>query len=234
MNRNSIWKDIWNKKSIDAESALHVANGYDLLSAKEFDHLVSQAVGPIPLKPGNKVVEFGCGAGAFLASLTSLVPGIKVTGLDYAESLINVARQRVQGDFFVADITAVGFLSGESFDHTFSFGVFLYLSSLDDAKKALFEMLRITKPGGVIYIGEIPDEEKKSHAESIRELSHKDVRKVSSAEVDHLYFHKDFFRDFAYQHSADIQIVDHTELDLGNYQAAQYRYSAYIKKESHK
>ncbi|MGV0959929.1 MAG: class I SAM-dependent methyltransferase [Limnohabitans sp.] len=234
MNRNSLWKEVWNKKSIDAESGLHVANGYDLLSGKEYDHLVSEVVGIIPLKPGDNVIEFGCGAGAFLASLSRLFSGIRLTGLDYAESLINVARQCVQGDFFVANISDVGFLSEESFDHSFSFGVFFYLSSLVDAKKALFEMFRITKPGGVIYIGEIPDEQKKSYANAIRKLSHKDVKKLSSAEVDHLYFHKDFFRDFAHQQSADIQIVDHTELDLENYQAAQYRYSVYIRKALHK
>ncbi|MEP7322454.1 MAG: class I SAM-dependent methyltransferase [Saprospiraceae bacterium] len=234
MNRNDVWKDIWIKKGVDKNDPLHYANGYDLLSVNEFDSLVLEVTRPIGLNGNEHILESGCGAGAFLASLLKIHPGLKVSGLDYSPTLLERARTSLKGEFFVADMTDLGFLESDTFEHTLSFGAILYLSSQEAASKAIAEMLRVTKPGGVVYIGEVPDAAKLDQAENIRRISHQSVKKVSVENPDHLYLPKEFFENIAQTNSLNLKIIDHTDFDLGHYQAARYRYSVYLTKKREK
>jgi len=231
MDRNAVWKDIWIKKGLDKNASLLLADGYDLLSADEYDNMVLQVTRPIGLGGKESILECGCGAGAFLASLLKIHPGLKISGIDYSQTLLERARECLKGEFFVVDMTDLGFLAPDTYDHTISFGTVLYLSSEQSVRRAIGEMLRITKPGGMVYIGEVPDASKRDDAENIRLVSHQSVRKVSAANPDHLYLSKDFFQDFALTNALDLKIIDHTDFDLGNYQAARYRYSAYLTKK---
>jgi ubiquinone/menaquinone biosynthesis C-methylase UbiE len=233
-NRNDIWKEIWIKKGLDKNTPPHFADGYDLLSADEYDRMIFQVTRPIGLIGNENVLECGCGAGAFLASLLKVYPGLKVSGVDYSPSLLERAREHLNGEFFVADMTDLGFLAQDTYDHTASFGAILYLSSEEAARRAIGEMMRITKPGGTIYIGEVPDAAKRDEAECIRKVSHQSVKKISILNPDHLYLSKGFFKDFARANSVDLKIIDHMEFGLGNYQAARYRYSVYLTKEKRK
>jgi ubiquinone/menaquinone biosynthesis C-methylase UbiE len=234
MERNAVWKDIWIKKGLDKNALLHLADGYDLLSEDEYDRMILQATQPIPLRGDESILECGCGAGAFLASLLKIHSGLKVSGVDYSPTLLERARERFNGEFFVADMTDLGFLARDTYDHTFSFGAIFYLSSEEAARRAIGEMLRITKPSGTVYIGDVPDAAKRDEAESIRRISHKAVKKISTTNPDHLYLSKGFFQDLACANAADLKIIDHTDFDLGNYQAALYRYSVYLTKEGGK
>jgi len=224
-DRNAVWKDIWIKKGLDKNASLLLADGYDLLSADEYDRMISQVTRPIGLSGNENILECGCGAGAFLASLLKVYPALKISGVDYSPTLLERARECLKGEFFVADMTDLGFLAPDAFDHTISFGTVLYLSSEEAVRRAIGEMLRITKPGGTVYIGEVPDAAKRDEAESIRLVSHQSVKKLSVANPDHLYLSKDFFQDFARTNALDLKIIDHTEFDLGNYQAARYRFN---------
>jgi ubiquinone/menaquinone biosynthesis C-methylase UbiE len=234
MNRNEVWKDIWIKKGVDKNAAPHLADGYDLLSADEYDNMVLQVTQPVGLNGKESILECGCGAGAFLLSLLKIYPNLKVSGVDYSPTLLERARGTLEGNFFVADMTDLGFLTSDTYDHTISFGTVLYLSSEEAVRRAIDEMLRITKSGGMIYIGEVPDAAKNDEAESIRRVSHKSVKKLSATNPDHLYLSKDFFQDLAHTNALDLKIIDHTDFDLGNYQAARYRYSAYLTKKGGK
>ena len=231
-NRSAVWKDIWTKKGQDKKAPLLVADGYGgLLSAEELDSMIFQVTKPIGLNGAENIIECGCGAGAFLEGLVKIFPGLHVSGIDYSPSLVEIAKDHFKGDFFVADMTELGFLSDNNYDVTLSFGAIHYLSSEKAAHKAVSEMLRITKPNGKVYIGEIPDAAKRELAESIRRVSHQSLEKVSTANPDHLYLPKSFFNDLAREYNLDINIMDHTEFNMGSYQAAQYRYSVYLSKK---
>jgi ubiquinone/menaquinone biosynthesis C-methylase UbiE len=233
-DRNAVWKDIWIKKGLDKNAPLHFADGYDLLSADEYDRMILQVTRPIGLSGNESILECGCGAGAFLASLLKVRPDLKVSGVDYSPTLLERARERFDGEFFVADVTDLGFLAPDTYDHTLSFGAIFYLSSEEAARRAVGEMLRVTKPGGTVYIGEVPDAAKRDEAENIRRVSHQAVKKISATNPDHLYLFKGFFQDLVPASAADVKIIDHSEFDLGNYQAARYRYSVYITKKVRK
>lgn len=233
-DKNAVWKDIWIKKGLDKTLPPLLANGYDLLSQNEYDLMTSQVTQPIGLRGNESILECGCGAGAFLESLLKTHPGLKISGVDYSPTLIERVRERLVGEFFVADMKELGFLNKDTYDNTLSFGTIFYLSSEQGVNRAIGEMLRVTKPGGMVFIGDIPDAAKREEAENIRRVSHQAVKKISKTNPDHLYMPKELFRDFARTKSAEIKIIDHTDFNLGNYKAALYRYSVYLTKGGEK
>jgi hypothetical protein len=91
-------------------------------------------------------------------------------------------------------------------------------------------MLRVTRPGGRLYVGDVSDAAKRDDAERIRRRSHAGLKQHSSLDLDHLYLPKATFEDFAARHGLSVTIRDHTEFDLGTYEAALYRYSVYMTK----
>ena len=108
-DRSSQWKNVWERKGQTTAQHLHHLNGYDLLSVEEWDEMVRKLAQPLDLRAGQRVIECGCGAGAFLASLLRLYPGISVSGMDYSKSLVKVATEVIGGRFDQGDIRDLGF-----------------------------------------------------------------------------------------------------------------------------
>jgi len=228
-DRSSQWKNVWERKGQTAAQYLHHLNGYDLLSVEEWDEMVRKLAQPLDLRAGQRVIECGCGAGAFLASLLRLYPGISVSGMDYSASLVKVATKVIGGRFDQGDIRDLRFLPAATYDHVLSFGAFQYLNTTDDAERAVREMARLVKAGGSMAIGEVSDLAKKAEALEIRKQSHRNQPKVSNDDLDHLYLSKSLFERLARELHFDVTIVDHTALNLPSYQAARYRYTAYFR-----
>ncbi len=99
------------------------------------------------LGAGTRYADLGCGSG--LAATKAAALGATVSGLDAAEALLAIARQRVpDGDFRLGDLEAVPFGDG-GFDLTTGFNAFQYAS---DPIAALREAMRVTRPGGTVTI----------------------------------------------------------------------------------
>ncbi|QUY63422.1 bifunctional demethylmenaquinone methyltransferase/2-methoxy-6-polyprenyl-1,4-benzoquinol methylase UbiE [Gulosibacter molinativorax] len=102
--------------------------------------------------PGQKVLDVACGTGTVSRILAD--HGSTVTGLDFSQGMINQAIER-HGDqpnitFQQGDATDLPF-EDDTFDvTTVSFGI----RNVQEPKKALAEMLRVTKPGGKILVCE--------------------------------------------------------------------------------
>jgi cyclopropane fatty-acyl-phospholipid synthase-like methyltransferase len=109
----------------------------------DLDRYVSEFVKP---RPGDKVLDIGCGPGDMLGALH----GVDYLGLDISPEYIEAAQRRfgAAGRFLVADVGAatVGEERGQ-FDIVLATGV---LHHLDDERAArLFELARLAlKPGG--------------------------------------------------------------------------------------
>ena len=234
LSRNQEWREIWEAKGRRVTEELHAIDGYDLLNATEWEAMIATLMAPFALRPGMAVTELGCGAGAFLAALLRIEPTLRVAGLDYASSLIEVARSRLPGNFLVGEIQHCPAFADASADLTCSFGVLLYLDSEGDVRRALAEIDRVTKPGGQIYVGEISDLAKREEALQRRQSTHAGHRKVSTKEVDHLYLPKALFREEASRLGwRKVRILDHAELPaLAGNPLASYRYSVYAEKSS--
>ncbi|MEW2354534.1 methyltransferase domain-containing protein [Spirillospora sp. NPDC029432] len=101
------------------------------------------------LRPGATVLDVGCGPGTITAGLAERVAPGRVTGVDAAASVLDEAR-RTAGDrnveFAVADVHALGFADG-SFDVVHAHQV---LQHVADPVRALREMRRVCRPGGIV------------------------------------------------------------------------------------
>ena len=99
-----------------------------------------------------RVVDFGCGYGwVGLFLLPMLAPGSTYTGLDISGPLLERGRAWFEGRpggarFLEADATAAPFEDG-AFDVAIAHTVLMHLP---DAAAGLAEMIRVTRPGGLV------------------------------------------------------------------------------------
>jgi SAM-dependent methyltransferase len=105
------------------------------------------------LRAGLDVLDVGCGPGTITADLAALVaPGGRVTAVDSAGGVLEQARALAAGRgldnvrFAVADVHALDF-PDDSFDIVHAHQV---LQHVGDPVRALREMRRVCRPGGVV------------------------------------------------------------------------------------
>ena len=142
------------KKSAEVAAMFDdVAPTYDLTNSvlsfgqdRRWRGIVRDAVDP---KRGQKILDLAAGTGA--SSVAFAKPGVKVIAGDFSEGMLAVGRKRhPEIKFVFADATKLPFKDAEFDAVTISFG----LRNVENVKKALSEMHRVTKPGGRIVICE--------------------------------------------------------------------------------
>lgn len=102
------------------------------------------------IKEGDKVLDVGCGNGRILELLKN--EKINYTGVDVSEKLLEIAQKRYpQNNFLVADNLNLPFLDN-NFDKVFSVAVLHTIPSQRLRKKAISELKRVLKPGGLLLI----------------------------------------------------------------------------------
>lgn len=113
------------------------------------------------LKKGFKVADIGGGPGRY--ALWLLEQGCDVSLVDPAQGLLEKARSQFAEKTYSsklletleASATNLSQLSEDSFDLTIAFGPFYHLTSAIDRFQAMNELLRITKPDGLIFVATI-------------------------------------------------------------------------------
>jgi arsenite methyltransferase len=109
----------------------------------------SAVVQALNLRPGERILEAGCGGGAYTYETARFVgPAGRVCAIDVSPDQIAAASERCRDvpwvECRVADVTALPFADGE-FDAAFAVQVLEYVPELDDA---LREIGRVLRPGG--------------------------------------------------------------------------------------
>lgn len=118
-------------------------------------------VGSLDVSPPLKVLDLGCGDGTTALPLAKL--GAEVVGIDIARNLVDAGNERAaeaslsQLTFQEGDATDLQGVGDDSFDLTLSvFGAMFAPRPFDVAK----EMVRVTKPGGRVVMGNwVPNDE---------------------------------------------------------------------------
>jgi len=105
------------------------------------------------LRPGLDVLDVGCGPGTLTVDLARRVPGGRVVGIDRSADVIAkaaayAASAEVAVDFAVGDVYALAH-PDRSFDVVHAHQV---LQHLTDPIRALREMRRVLRPGGVVAV----------------------------------------------------------------------------------
>lgn len=101
------------------------------------------------VREGARVLDIGSGTGSLAASVASSAPTSQITGIDPAESYVRFANTRHGSGrvrFEVGDAQRLGF-EENSFDVVLSM---LVLNFIPDRDRAVDEMIRVARPGGVV------------------------------------------------------------------------------------
>ncbi len=145
------WKSVWEKKGVGDSNDLKELNGYGATSIIDMKMIANKISKELKLKPSDKVLEVGCGAGAIAEHLDC-----DYEGIDYAKSLIAKFKYLVnKGIVRVAPADLLPF-SDDEFDKVFAYSVFHYFPTTTYTSNAIAEMKRVCKPGGIIFIGDLP------------------------------------------------------------------------------
>jgi ubiquinone/menaquinone biosynthesis C-methylase UbiE len=123
--------------------------------AEEFSSSTEESMMKLGIKPDMKVVDIGCGTGSVSFMISPMVGELgQVVGVDSNQYAINYCNEiaRSQGilnaKFIISDATSLDFES-HAFDVSYSRFLFQHVK---DASQALREMVRVTKPGGVVMV----------------------------------------------------------------------------------
>lgn len=132
------------------------------LRKNELEGVVEDIAIKLDLTKDDRLLDVGCGSGAFLSLLINKVKS--VSGVDISNKMIEFARVTVKGGkFFVSQTDNLPF-EDNSFDKIICYSVFHYFPDENYAMRTINELLRVCKPGGSIIIGDIPS---KKHFEEI-------------------------------------------------------------------
>ncbi len=113
----------------------------------------------VKLLPKNgKVLDIGCGVGRDSHYFTS--NGFETVGIDFSKRMVEEARKRVsKAEFFKMDMRKLNF-EDETFDGIWATAALLHVPK-NDISKALREIIRVLKKGGILFIGTIEGEGEK-------------------------------------------------------------------------
>ena len=124
------------------------ADGYEQFMGRWSRRLAPLFVEFAQVGPNDHVLDVGSGTGA-LSFAAAAIESARVTGVDRSAAFVRYARQRSDSDrvrFEFGDAKALPF-PDNTFDCTLSM---LVLNFVPDPAVALDQMIRVTRPGGVV------------------------------------------------------------------------------------
>ena len=121
------------------------SDGYERFMGRWSRRLAPLFVTFAGVTKGDRVLDVGSGTGA-LSAAAAAVESVRVTGIEPSPAYVRYAQEHADGRFEVGDALALPF-PDNAFDRTLSM---LVLNFVPDAAAALQQMIRVTRPGGVV------------------------------------------------------------------------------------
>ena len=127
---------------------------YDLWFETPMGRLIKEYESKLVLRmltptPGEVILDAGCGTGIFTADI--LETGARVVGLELAFTMLSRALAKFEGQAFqpvIGDMRRLPFVDA-SFHKAISITA---IEFVQDARVAIKELFRVTKPGGLIIV----------------------------------------------------------------------------------
>lgn len=131
----------------------NIATRYDFIRTLIFVGQTSRwyrkALSDLDLKPGDKVLDVGCGTGESTRYLSRLYQGVAVEGMDISPGMLAVAQRHDPGGiYFEGDVCAIPRVES-SYNMVITCFTF---RNFPDHETSIFEMLRVLRPGGCLLI----------------------------------------------------------------------------------
>lgn len=133
------------------DSIFSQAEAYEAFMGRWSRSLAHSFVGFAGVRDGDAVLDVGSGTGALTAAVAAAAPSSRIVGVDPAAPYVELAGSRLGNPlvrFEVGDAQRLRF-DDASFDRTLSLLAFNFIP---DARRALGEMTRVTKPGGTVAV----------------------------------------------------------------------------------
>jgi arsenite methyltransferase len=123
-------------------------DGRDATMEREHGNVVEQVLAQLGIRPGQQVLDLGCGNGWATRLLAQAAPGASAVGIDVSRRMIERAEElhslTIRARYEVAHFERLPFADGR-FDRLFSMEALYYAVDLD---QTLRECRRVLKPGG--------------------------------------------------------------------------------------
>jgi SAM-dependent methyltransferase len=143
---------------VTGADTFRAAAAYDRAVGRYCASLATELIGFARVEPGMRALDVGCGTGLLTAALAGTLGADNVTGAEPSEPFAEACRARLPGvEVVVAGAEALPF-EDCAYDATLSQ---LVVNFMRDAKAGVRELVRVTRPGGVVascvwdYAGEM-------------------------------------------------------------------------------
>ncbi len=113
------------------------------------------------IKPGDKILDVGCGKGFLLYDFTKVVPGLEIYGLDISKYAIENAKEEIKGRLQLGNAIDLPF-PDNYFDFVYSITT-LHNLHCYDLDKALREIERVGKKNKYVCVESYRNEEEKAN-----------------------------------------------------------------------
>ena len=173
---------------------------------KEYGYIKSNLGFNNAVGGGLSVFEVGCGSGSNLYFFKR--DGFAVGGSDYAENLLNVAKQVIGAENLVECLAgeAADLPTEIKYDAVFSSGVFPYFTDLNYAEKVLNRM--VAKAKHSVGILRMLNAETKDEYLAYRRANTKNYDELYK-DLPKLFLSKKFFEDYATKNSLTVAFPKH-------------------------
>lgn len=207
------WIDYYRKKGLAGKNLKEIS-GYDhpfaQLTERGLQDLINKISNHLKLKPSDRLLDIGCGAGLITKELTSKIAVI--VALDATREMILHTPEiihRVVGQAHKLPFQA------QTFNKVLCHSVFQYFPNHQYAQTVVEDLLRIMAPNGICLIQDLPDFAKKEIYEQIKT--------PDSHNLSRLYYDKLWFKTLL----PSAEIFDQ---EIPDYENSKYRFTVLIRK----
>jgi cyclopropane fatty-acyl-phospholipid synthase-like methyltransferase len=221
------WKQIWNReKLVDCNNLQDLinANGFETsgINEKNLIQYVDYIQTQMGITEGDSVYEVGCGSGSILFLLNQ--KGIRVGGLDYSDSLINIAKSiGITDDLTVNSAENLSF--DVKYDYVISNSIFQYFPNHFYAEIVVDLMMAKSKRDSIAIL-DINDEDKREISHNLRRLAEPNYDEKYKG-FEHLYFKKEFWEKLAKDRNWKLSIQDQ---HIEDYKNNSFRYNIFLRR----
>ena len=154
------WEKFWNKTAKQSGDELAQVQRNSPKSVKlTVDNIIKQ----LDVNSNDTILDVCCGNGLVTNHISKKCNSI--IGVDLSENLINFAKEKFSNIPFhqskAEEIAAV--LENQQFDKIYLQFSFQYFDKPNQGEKVINEMLKVLKPNGLLFIGDIPNHQKLWH-----------------------------------------------------------------------